>query len=137
MIGGEAKVLRRMKPYLAPLRKTSFISAARFQAHHEAHPQHGGSHYLPCYLRGCPPYRTDGDEVRDMVNIFNVSPPSAMPAAIAFRITSNGSWNAQARIYNPWKDVGLAVRLAHECGADVEFGERTLAFSRKKPSPGA
>ena len=47
-----------------------------------------------------------------------------------------GRTDETARIYNPWKDVGLAVRLARECGADVELAERTFAFLEKAVARG-
>jgi 3-hydroxyisobutyrate dehydrogenase len=78
-----------------------------------------------------------GMRVKDMIDVFNVS--TAFSYASRHRFPNNilnGSWNAQARIYNPYKDVGLAVRLAKECGADVELGERTLGFLRKAVARG-
>ena len=78
-----------------------------------------------------------GMKVADMIDVFNAS--TAFSYASRHRFPNNilnGSWNAQARIYNPWKDVGLAVRLAHECGADIEFGERTFAFLEKAVARG-
>ena len=78
-----------------------------------------------------------GMKVADMIDVFNAS--TAFSYASRHRFPNNilnGSWNAQARIYNPWKDTGLAVRLAHECGADVELGERTFAFLEKAVARG-
>jgi 3-hydroxyisobutyrate dehydrogenase-like beta-hydroxyacid dehydrogenase len=78
-----------------------------------------------------------GMRVKDMIDVCNVS--TAFSYASRHRFPNNilnGSWNAQARIYNPYKDVGIAVRLAKECGADVELGERTLAFLEKAVARG-
>src|SRR5450759_3452175 len=73
----------------------------------------------------------------DMIDVFNVS--TAYSYASRHRFPSNilnGSWNAQARVYNPWKDIGIAVRLARKCGADVELGETTFAFLEKAVARG-
>ena len=73
-----------------------------------------------------------GLKVKDMIDVFNVS--TAFSYASRHRFPNNilnGTWNGQARIYNPWKDVGIAVRLAHECSANVAFGEETLSFLEK------
>jgi 3-hydroxyisobutyrate dehydrogenase-like beta-hydroxyacid dehydrogenase len=73
----------------------------------------------------------------DMIDVFNVS--TAYSYASRHRFPNNilnGSWNAQARVYNPWKDIGIAVRLARKCGADVELGETTFAFLEKAVARG-
>jgi len=78
-----------------------------------------------------------GMRVIDMIDVFNVS--TAYSYASRHRFPNNilnGSWDAQARIYNPWKDVGRAVCLARECGAGAELGERTYAFLRKAVAHG-
>jgi 3-hydroxyisobutyrate dehydrogenase len=70
-----------------------------------------------------------GMRVADMIKVFNVS--TAYSYASHHRFPNNilnGSWNAQARVYNPWKDVGIAVKLARKSGANVELADRTYAF---------
>jgi 3-hydroxyisobutyrate dehydrogenase-like beta-hydroxyacid dehydrogenase len=73
-----------------------------------------------------------GIPLADMINVLNVS--SGYSFASRHRFPNNilnGSWNGQARIYNPWKDLGIVVRLAKKCRADVEMAERTFAFLDK------
>jgi 3-hydroxyisobutyrate dehydrogenase len=138
MIGGDAKVLRRMKPYFAPFVENIFHLGPLGSGHTMKLIHNMVAHTI--FLATCEGARLTermGMKVRDMIDVFNVS--TAFSYASRHRFPNNilnGSWNAQARIYNPWKDVGLAVRLAHECGADVEFGERTLAFLEKAVARG-
>ena len=78
-----------------------------------------------------------GMRVADMIKVFNVS--TAYSYASHHRFPNNilnGSWNAQARVYNPWKDVGIAVRLARQCGANVELAGRTFDFLKKAVARG-
>jgi 3-hydroxyisobutyrate dehydrogenase len=138
MVGGDAKVLRRAKPYLAPFAENVFHlgSLGSGQAMKLIH----NMVLHTIFLATCEGARLTermGMKVADMVDVFNVS--TAFSYASRHRFPNNilnGSWNAQARIYNPWKDVGIAVRLAHECGADVEFGERTFSFLEKAVARG-
>ena len=133
MIGGDAKVLRRMKPYLAPFVENIFHLGPLGSGHTMKLIHNMVLHTI--FLATCEGARFTeqmGMKVKDMIDVFNVSTAFSYASRHRFPNTIlNGSWNAQARIYNPWKDVGLAVRLAHECGADVELGERTLAFLEK------
>ncbi len=138
MIGGDAKVLRRTKPYLAPFVENIFHLGPLGSGHAMKIIHNMVLHTI--FLATCEGARMTermGMKVADMIDVFNVS--TAYSYASRHRFPNNilnGSWNAQARIYNPWKDVGLAVRLAHECGADIEFGERTLAFLEKAVARG-
>ncbi len=138
MVGGDAKVLRRAKPYLAPFVENIFHLGPLGSGHTMKLIHNMVLHTI--FLATCEGARLAermGMKVADMIDVFNVS--TAYSYASRHRFPNNilnGSWNAQARIYNPWKDVGLAVRLAHECGADVEFGERTLAFLKKAVARG-
>jgi 3-hydroxyisobutyrate dehydrogenase-like beta-hydroxyacid dehydrogenase len=73
----------------------------------------------------------------DMSDDFNVSTAFSYSSRHRFpNNILNGSWNARARIYNPWKDVGLAIGLARKYRADVQLGERTLAFPDKAVARG-
>ena len=72
-----------------------------------------------------------------MIKVFNAS--TAYSYASHHRFPNNilnGSWNAQARIYNRWKDVGIAVRVARRYGVDVALAERTFAFLEKAVARG-
>ncbi len=138
MVGGDAKVLRRAKPYLALFAENVFHlgSLGSGQAMKLIHNMVLHTIFLAT-CEGARMTERMGMNVADMIDVFNVS--TAFSYASRHRFPNNilnGSWNAQARIYNPWKDVGIAVRLAHECGADVEFGERTFSFLEKAVARG-
>jgi 3-hydroxyisobutyrate dehydrogenase len=133
MIGGDAKVLARVKRYLTPFAQHVFHLGAPGSGHAMKLIHNMVLHTI--FLATCEGARLAekmGMRVKDMIDVCNVS--TAFSYASRHRFPNNilnGSWNAQARIYNPYKDVGIAVRLAKECGADVELGERTLAFLEK------
>ena len=138
MIGGDASVLRRAKPYFAPFVENIFPLGPLGSGHSMKLIHNMVLHTI--FLATCEGARMTermGMKVSDMIDVFNVS--TAFSYASRHRFPHqilNGSWNGQARIYNPWKDVGIAVRLAHECGADVGFGERTFDFLEKAVARG-
>ena len=138
MIGGDAKVLTRIKRYLAPFAGNIFHLGPLGSGHAMKLIHNMVLHTI--FLATCEGARLAermGMRVADMIDVFNVS--TAFSYASRHRFPNNilnGSWNAQARIYNPWKDVGLAVRLARKCGAGVELGERTFAFLEKAVARG-
>jgi len=138
MIGGDAKVLRRAKPYFAPFVENIFPLGPLGSGHSMKLIHNMVLHTI--FLATCEGARMAermGMKVSDMIDVFNVSTAFSYASRHRFpRQILNGSWNGQARIYNPWKDVGIAVRLAHECGADVGFGERTLDFLEKAVARG-
>jgi 3-hydroxyisobutyrate dehydrogenase len=133
MVGGDAAVLKKARPYCAPFASNIFHLGALGAGQAMKLIHNMVLHTI--FLATCEGARMAdrmGMKVKDMIDVFNVS--TAYSYASRHRFPNNilnGSWNAQARIYNPWKDVGIAVRLAKECGADVEFGERTFAFLKK------
>jgi 3-hydroxyisobutyrate dehydrogenase len=133
MVGGDAAVLKKVRPYCAPFASNVFPLGAIGSGQAMKLIHNMVLHTI--FLATCEGARMTermGMKVKDMIDIFNVS--TAFSYASRHRFPNNilnGSWNAQARIYNPWKDVGLAVRLARECGADVAFGEHTLQFLEK------
>lgn len=138
MVGGDANVLRRMKPYLAPFVENIFHLGPLGSGQTMKLIHNMVLHTI--FLATCEGARLTermGMKVKDMIDVFNVS--TAFSYASRHRFPNNilnGSWNAQARIYNPWKDVGLAVKLARDCGADVEFGEKTFDFLQKAVARG-
>lgn len=138
MIGGDAKVLARVKRYLTPFAQHVFHLGAPGSGHAMKLIHNMVLHTI--FLATCEGARLAekmGMRVKDMIDVCNVS--TAFSYASRHRFPNNilnGSWNAQARIYNPYKDVGIAVRLAKECGADVELGNRTLAFLEKAVARG-
>lgn len=138
MVGGDARVLSRIRRYLAAFAENIFHLGPLGSGHAMKLIHNMVLHTI--FLATCEGARLAdrmGMRVADMIDVFNVS--TAYSYASRHRFPNNilnGSWNAQARIYNPWKDVGLAVRLARKCGADVEFGERTFAFLEKAVARG-
>jgi 3-hydroxyisobutyrate dehydrogenase len=138
MMGGDAKVLPRIRRYLAPFAENIFLLGPPGSGHAMKLINNMVLHTI--FLATCEGARLAermGMQVADMIKVFNVS--TAYSYASRHRFPNNilnGSWNAQARIYNPWKDVGIAVRLARECGADVELAERTFAFLEKAVARG-
>ena len=138
MVGGDAKVLSRVRRYLDAFAKNIFHLGALGSGHAMKLIHNMVLHTI--FLATCEGARLAermGMRVADMIDVFNVS--TAYSYASRHRFPNNilnGSWNAQARIYNPWKDVGLAVRLARACGADVELGDRTFAFLEKAVARG-
>jgi len=133
MIGGDAKVLGRVKPLLNAFAQHLFHLGPLGSGHAMKLIHNMVLHTI--FVATCEGARLTekmGMRVKDMIDVCNVS--TAFSYASRHRFPNNilnGSWNAQARIYNPYKDVGIAVRLAKECGADVELGERTFAFLEK------
>jgi 3-hydroxyisobutyrate dehydrogenase len=138
MIGGDAKVLARAKPFLTPFAQHLFHLGPLGSGHAMKLIHNMVLHTI--FVATCEGARLTekmGMRVKDMIDVCNVS--TAFSYASRHRFPNNilnGSWNAQARIYNPYKDVGIAVRLAKECGADVELGERTFAFLEKAVARG-
>lgn len=138
MIGGDGRVLSRIKRYFAPFVGKTFHLGPLGSGHAMKLIHNMVLHTI--FLATCEGARLAermGMKVADMIDVFNVS--TAFSYASRHRFPNNilnGSWNAQARIYNPWKDVGLAVRLARKYGADVELGDRTLAFLEKAVARG-
>jgi 3-hydroxyisobutyrate dehydrogenase len=138
MIGGDAKVLARVKRHLEPFAQNIFHLGPLGSGHAMKLIHNMVLHTI--FLATCEGARLTekmGMRVKDMIDVCNVS--TAFSYASRHRFPNNilnGSWNAQARVYNPYKDVGIAVRLAKECGADVELGERTLAFLEKAVARG-
>lgn len=138
MVGGDAKVIGRTKRYLAPFAANIFHLGPLGSGQAMKLIHNMVLHTI--FMATCEGARLAermGMRVADMIDVFNVS--TAFSYASRHRFPNNilnGSWNAQARIYNPWKDVGLAVRLARKCGADVELGDRTYAFLKKAVARG-
>ncbi len=133
MIGGDEKVFRRTRKHLAPFTANLFHLGALGSGHAMKLIHNMVLHTM--FLATCEGARLAermGMNVADMIDVFNVSTAFSYHTRHRFpNNILNGSWNAQARIYNPWKDVGIAVRLAREAGAPAAFGEQTFAFLEK------
>ncbi|MEE9274307.1 MAG: NAD(P)-dependent oxidoreductase [bacterium] len=138
MAGGDAKALRRTKRRLAPFTGKIFHLGEIGSGHAMKLIHNMVLHTI--FLATCEGARLAdrmGMRVEDMIEVFNAS--TAYSYASRFRFPSNilsGKWNAKARIYNPLKDVGLAVALGKKHGAGVELGEQTLAFLKKAAALG-
>jgi 3-hydroxyisobutyrate dehydrogenase len=138
MVGGDARVLARIRPVLAAFAKNVFPLGASGSGHAMKLINNMVLHTI--FLSTCEGARLAermGMRVADMIKVFNVS--TAYSYASHHRFPNNilnGSWNAQARVYNPWKDVGIAVRLARKCGANVELAGRTYDFLKKAVARG-
>jgi 3-hydroxyisobutyrate dehydrogenase len=73
-----------------------------------------------------------GIALEDMVAVFNVSNARSYISQVRFpRHILSRKWDASSRVYNLYKDVGIAVELGHKLKADVTLGEKTLAFLEK------
>ena len=133
MIGGDAKVLRRTKKYFSPFVEKHFHLGEVGSGHAMKLLNNMVLHTV--FLATCEGARLAermGILVKDMIDVFNVS--SAFSYASRHRFPDNilnGTWNAQARIYNPHKDVGLAVAIGEKLGADVSFAGLTFDFLEK------
>ncbi len=133
MIGGDVRVLRRTRKHLAPFVKETFHLGAVGAGHAMKLLNNMVLHTI--FIATCEGARLAkrmGIKVADMIDVFNVS--SAFSYASRHRFPNNilsGKWNAQARVYNPHKDVGLAVAIGKKLGADIHLAEHTLEFLEK------
>lgn len=133
MIGGDAGVLRRTKRHLAPFAGNLFHLGGVGSGHAMKLLNNMVLHTI--YLATCEAARLAerlGLSVADMIRIFNVSTAYSYISRHRFpNNILNGSWNAQARVYNPWKDVGIAVRLGRKLKSPIPHAEATCAFLSK------
>ncbi len=138
MIGGDEKVLRRTKKYLAPFVERTFHLGPSGAGHAMKIVHNMVLHTM--FLATCEGARLIerlGMRVEDMIDVFNVS--TAYSYASRHRFPNNilsGKWNGQARVYNLEKDVGIAVGMGKDRGADLPLAERTHAFLRKAAARG-
>ncbi len=138
MIGGDAKLLRRTRKYLEPFVENVFHLGPQGSGHAMKLVHNMVLHTM--FLATCEGARLVerlGMRVEDMIDVFNVS--TAYSYASRHRFPNNilsGEWNAQARVYNLQKDVGIAVDMGRERGADVPLAEQTRSFLRKAVARG-
>jgi 3-hydroxyisobutyrate dehydrogenase len=138
MIGGDKEALSRVERHLTLFTENVFHLGASGSGHAMKLIHNMAVHTI--FLATCESARMAermGMRVEDMIEIFNVS--TAFSYASRHRFPNNilnGTWDAQARVYNLWKDVGIAMELARECGADVELGQRTFGFLEKAVARG-
>ena len=138
MIGGDERLLKRTKKYLAPFVSNTFHLGAQGSGHTMKLIHNMVLHTM--FLATCEGARLVerlGMRVEDMIDIFNAS--TAYSYASRHRFPNNilsGTWNGQARIYNLQKDVGIAVGIGKKRRADVQLAEGTLSFLRKAVARG-
>jgi 3-hydroxyisobutyrate dehydrogenase len=133
MLGGDEKVFERTKKDLAPFTSNLFHLGEVGNGHAMKLLNNMVLHSI--FLATCEAARLAerlGLDVAEMIRVFNVS--TAYSYASRHRFPNNilnGSWNAQARVYNPHKDVGIAVRLGRKLKAYIPHAEATYAFLRR------
>ena len=133
MLGGDKRVFARTQKVLAPFTSHLFHLGEVGTGHAMKLLNNMVLHTI--YLATCEAARLAerlGLSVADMIRIFNVSTAYSYISRHRFpNNILNGSWNAQARVYNPWKDVGIAVRLGRKLKSPIPHAEATYAFLRK------
>ena len=138
MIGGDARVLGRTRKHLNPFVDRIFHLGGTGSGHAMKLLNNMVLHTI--FLATCEGARLAermGIRVANMIEVFNAS--SAFSYASQHRFPNNilnGSWDARARIYNPHKDVGLAVAIGEALGADVGYAARTYEFLKKAAQRG-
>ena len=78
-----------------------------------------------------------GIDLADLIDVFNVS--NARSNASQARFPDhilNGKWDGRSRVYNLYKDTGMAVDLAEALGVDARLGADTHAFLAQAMSLG-
>lgn len=138
MVGGDAEVLDRTRPFLRPFAERTFHLGAQGAGHAMKLIHNMVLHTM--FLATCEGVRLAerlGMRAEDMIEVCNAS--TAYSYASRHRFPNNilsGKWNGMARVYNLRKDVGAAVGMGRECGADIPLAERTLSFLEKAVARG-
>lgn len=138
MIGGDERVFKRTRKYLQP-----FVDKTFYLGKSGAGQTLKLIHNMVCHTlflatcEGGRMARRAGIKLEDMIEVFNVSNARSYASQFRFpRHILSKKWDGKSRIYNLHKDLGMAVSLAKDLGADVSFGERTLAFLEKAVGQG-
>lgn len=133
MVGGDKAAFRRTKKVLAPFTSNLFHLGEVGAGHAMKLLNNMVLHTI--YLATCEAARLAerlGLSVAEMIRVFNVSTAYSYISRHRFpNNILNGSWNAQARVYNPHKDVGIAVKLGRKLRSPIPHAEATCAFLRK------
>ena len=133
MIGGDERAFKRTRKDLKPFVDKPFYLGKSGSGHTLKL-----IHNMVCHTiflatcEGGQVARRAGIKIEDMIEVFNVS--NARSYASQFRFPNHilsKKWDGKSRIYNLHKDLGMAVSMAKDLGADVTFGQRTLAFLKK------
>lgn len=133
MIGGDQKAFQRTRKFLAPIVEKTFHLGELGSGHAMKLVHNMVLHTI--FLSTCEGARIIermGMKVEDMIEVFNASVADSY--ASRYRFPNNilsGKWNANSRVFNLHKDVGMAVKLGKKHGAQVALAEQTFTFLRK------
>ena len=138
MIGGDERAFNRTRKTLKPFVEKTFFLGKSGAGHTLKLIHNMVCHTI--FLTTCEGGRMAqraGIKLEDMIEVFNVSNARSYISDFRFpRHILSKKWDAKSRVYNLHKDLGMAVTLAKDLGADVTLGERTLAFLDKAVSQG-
>lgn len=133
MIGGDAQAFRRTRMFLAPFTQHLFYLGKSGAGHTLKLIHNMVCHTI--FLATCEGARMAaraGIRLEDMLAVFNVSNARSYASQDRFpRHILSKKWDGRSRIYNLHKDLGMAVALADQLGADVTLGRETFAFLEK------
>ena len=133
MMGGDAKALRRTRKYLKPFTNKIFHLGPAGSGHTMKL-----IHNMVCHscfmatVEGGRMAERAGLKLADMVEVFNVANARSYASEVRFpKHILSKKWDAKSRVYNLHKDLGMAVGLGNDLGAEVAHGEATLGFLKK------
>ena len=130
MVGGELTVHERTRPVLEVFSNRIFHLGPVGAGHTMKLIHNMVCHTI--FLATCEGGRlceSAGLRLEDMIEVFNVSNARSYASEVRFpqHILSE-KWDARSRIFNLRKDVGMALQMAEELGADTSCSEATLRF---------
>ena len=130
MIGGDEKEFTRSKPVLNSC-AGELIYLGPSGAGHTMKVVHNlitHTNFLACSEAGRLA-EAAGIELADMIKVFNAGNARSFISERRFpdHILSE-TWDGRSRIYNLYKDVGMAVALSNELGSPMRIGHQTLAW---------
>ncbi len=138
MIGGEAAVFRRTKPVLNDIAGALFHVGPSGAGHTMKLVNNMVTHtnfMTACeaaYLAG-----RAGIELADLIEVINMGNGRSYITEHRFpdHIMSE-TWDARSRVYNLYKDVGMAIGMADRLKAEVSLGRTTHAYLAEAISRG-
>ena len=133
MVGGDKAAFKRTRKTLTPFADDIFYLGGSGSGHTLKLIHNMVLHTI--FVANCEGGRMAeraGIALEDMIAVFNVSNARSYISEVRFpqHILSQ-KWDGSSRVYNLYKDVGMAVELGHKLKADVSLGEKTLAFLKK------
>jgi 3-hydroxyisobutyrate dehydrogenase len=130
MVGGDAKVLKRIQPVLDAFAKNVFHLGASGSGHAMKLINNMVLHTT--FLATCEGARLTermGMRVADMIKVFNTSNARSYASEVRFpKHILSGKWDARSRVYNLRKDLTMAVKLAGALDTQVPLGTVTRNF---------